>query len=704
MRRVLLGTTTIVAAGMVHAMPAARAGRFVEAVDAPEQPADIDGPDAIREASDTGAFIEASATSAGRWRIRVIRGGPSLNGNYYPEGVLREAVPMFEGVRVFAKSDTEHLAGAGKDVRNLVGALKNAAFVEGTGGNRGEVHADLVLIEPDGPIAVKIREAWERGLTGLFGFSIDARAKAQPKTVGGKRFREAVQFLSVASVDLIVEPGAGGGIIQLLEAKGAVMDRTVIISILEAGGHLRDRDVDSLTDEQLVALMREAAGPRQPDPAPAQPAPPQPAAVTPDDLRMVEARATMRERIARSKLPAAAQTRLAGRFAGLERFTEAEVEDAIRDEAEYLAQFTPTGTVTGLGGQRVHMVESQFEKVEDMLDAFFDPDHAQHRHARSFKECYVVMTGDHRVTGSMRHADEARMREALGSSSFDAVLGDSITRRLVSDYRTPDRYNVWRQLAETVPVNDFRTQERTRFGGYGDLPAVAQAGSYDPLTSPTDEVATYAVTKRGGTEKVTLEMIKNDDVGAIRRIPIALSRAAKRTLGKFVLDFLATNPLVYDGVALFHASRGNLLTVALDKTSFAAGRLAMLKRTEMDSGDRLGIGPANLWVPQDLEETAVDLFRRNTEQDKTFVQSLSPAVIPVWYWTDPDNWFLTADKMDVPTIEIGFLDGNEEPELFVQDMPNVGSMFSNDQLTWKIRHIYGGNAIDDRGFVGSIVP
>ena len=56
--------------------------------------------------------------------------------------------------------------------------------------------------------------------------------------------------------------------------------------------------------------------------------------------------------------------------------------------------------------------------------------------------------------------------------------------------------------------------------------------------------------------------------------------------------------------------------------------------------------------------------------------------------------------MKLPVIEIGFLDGQQDPELFMQDMPNVGSMFSNDQLTYKIRHIYGGNVLVD-GFKGT---
>ena len=61
-------------------------------------------------------------------------------------------------------------------------------------------------------------------------------------------------------------------------------------------------------------------------------------------------------------------------------------------------------------------------------------------------------------------------------------------------------------------------------------------------------------------------------------------------------------------------------------------------------------------------------------------------------------------KIDhITGIEIGFLDGNEEPELFVQDNPTSGSVFTNDQITYKIRHIYGGAVIDYRAFQGSVV-
>ena len=659
--------------------------------------------------SEASAFVEGETGRAGAWRIRVIKAGTSVNRNHYSDAVLREAVQLFEGVRVFAKSDEEHLAGGGRDFRNLIGRLIDPVFVEGASVDAGEIHATLQLIEPDGPVGVKLREAWSRGLASLFGFSIDARATARTRRQNGQEIREAAKFLTVNSVDLIVQPGAGGGIVDLMEAqKETLMTREQIIALLEAAGVLTAGDADALTDDDLQTRLAEALPSPASSPASSRTDTGAGSSSDADHVReavaLVEARADMRERVARSSLPEQAKARVRGRFAEAQSFTEADVDTAIRDEAEYLATVAESGRVRGLGAAaRVEMGESRFEKTSQMLDAFFDRGHKDHRHAGSFKECYVAMTGDTRVTGLMRNCDEALMREALDSSSFTDVLGDAVTRRMLADYRTQGQYDVWRPIANVTRINDFRTQERTRVGGYGDIPAVLEGADYTALTSPTDEMATYAVAKKGGLETVTLEMIKNDDVGVIRRIPIDLSRAAKRTLAKFVLDFIRTNPEIYDEENLFSVAHGNLGSAALSGTSLAAGRLAMLKQQELSSNEQLGIGPKYLWVPADLQETGANLFRRTTENDKTFLQSLSLEVMPVWYWTDVSDWALSADPDDIPSIEVGFLDGEEEPELFTQDSPTHGSMFASDQITYKIRHIYGGAVCDYRGLYKSVV-
>lgn len=649
-------------------------------------------------------FIEAVPAEGdakpSRYLVRVIRAGTSLNNAIYPAAVLREAVPLFNGVRVFAKSDEQHLKGQGKDIRQLVGRLTDAKFVETAAG--GEVQAVLDVFDSS-PVAGMLRESVERDMTDIFGLSIDATGKSKKN---GK-FREAISLTKVDSVDLIIEPGAGGQVIRFAEAhqENPDMLRQQMINDIAARNPKRAEALANASDEEVLTAYREAvavqAGTDQGTGN----------GITREELaehtRMIEARAEARVAIGASKLPAPVQERLVARFAEAASFKAEDVATAIEEERKFLGRLVEGAQVRGLG-EGIEMGEGRAEKVGKMLDDFFD----RSKRTMSFRECYVEITGDRNVTGLMQHVDVQRLREAAGehafreaisAATFGNILGDSITRAMIRDYQGLESYSDWRWLCDIVPVTDFRTQERTRVGGYGNLPEVAENGAYNALTSPGDEKATYALSKRGGTETISLEAIANDDVGLIRRIPMSLATAAGRTLYEFVYEFLNGNGAIYDGVALFHATHANLGTAALDDTSFAAARLAMKQQTELSSNKRLGINLRHLAVPSDLEQTAYDMFVRNTNNDQTFVQSRKPTVHVVDHWTDTNNWYAAADNAQVPLIELGFYGGNEDPEIFVQDLPTQGSLFSNDQIKYKIRHIYNGAVRDYRGFYGAIV-
>ena len=268
-----------------------------------------------------------------------------------------------------------------------------------------------------------------------------------------------------------------------------------------------------------------------------------------------------------------------------------------------------------------------------MLDAFFDH---KDQEVISIKECYIDVTGDTRVTGALKNCDLSRLREARGdrlveaveSSTWAEALGDSLHRRLLSLYKEGSIYDLPTDLVDEVPAVDFRDRKCVTLGGYGDLPTVAESGTYGALTSPGDDDARYKVTKKGGTETITLETIKNDDVGAVMRMPMELNNAAKRTLSKSIYAHLSLNGNIYDGKALFHADHKNLSAGALSATSAAAVRLAQRKQTRMSTNERMGIPPRHLWVPDDLEETAYDLFRRGTNNDPDFVESLRWMIHP----------------------------------------------------------------------------
>ncbi len=675
----------------------------------------------MAEAAIPGGIVEAEGDRRGRWAVRVIRGGLSRNGNFYTADALEGAAPLVEGARVLARSDEDHLRGRDTSVSALVGRIAEASYAAG---GAGEIRGVLELIEPDGPIAAKLREAHAAGMIGsaaakpILGLSIVAAGRGRSATVDGRRVNIVESIERVDSVDLVVEPSAGGAILDLIESvherqQGDDAMRERMKRLVEARlGKARLEALDADDDEGLEALYREAlAAPENPPPdggLTESRVRSLAVGAVDDRVRLIEARAAAREAVAASALPGPAQARLRESFGRAEigGLGADAVKRAIDAERAYLAEIAPAGQVTGLGETRVEVTEGFAEKVGKMWDAFFDPND---KSCVSVKEAYVQCTGDRKVTGRLESCDPAvvreafRLREALSTATMGELLVDAMRKRMLADYRETAIYDGWTKWCSVATTTDFRANHRIRWGGYGDLPGVAEGGAYGPLGSPADEKEDYAVTKRGGTENITLEAIKNDDVMAVQRLPRMLSRAAKRTVSKFAADFLIDNADLQDNVALFHGTHGNLGTAALSGASLAAARLAMVKQTELTSDKKLGIGPRYLLVPFDLEEAAVNIFRRNTENDRTFVQTLSLEVIPVPEFTDANDWFVVADPMDVPTVEIGFLDAETEPQIFVQDSPSVGSLFTNDQITYKIRHIYGGAALDHRGMYKAAV-
>lgn len=671
----------------------------------------------VREALDA-SFREAQDGSI---EVTLIRSGRSGNRNFYPDATLREAAPLFEGVRVFAKSDADHITGKGKDVRNLIGGIYGVRFVEGKTPDTGALVGTFKALDPTEAAVTKMVEAVKRGMQSLLGLSIDADARTRQRKAGSETLREAVKFTKVHSVDLIVEPGAGGGLDRLTEAaadptttnEGTAMPlwKQRMLEAIKAKDPAKHAtiNVDTISDDDLVRMHEAVCGSLVPEPGTQRVVEAQGqgdnAPITRADLQVFELRGAARERINAAKLPQASKDRLQAQIAtaGADRLTEAAVGDLIKAEGDYVARITESGTVrVPMFGNGSIQVQDRSVSIKDMLDAFFDPTHKEHRSVQSLRECYIEITGDRRVTGQLRECDMGRiaeslgvMRESVASTTWGDALGDSITRRMQAVYTGLTNLDAWKRVATWGPVNDFRTQERIRIGGYGNLPAVLQGAAYAALTSPGDDKATYAVTKRGGTEDVTLEAIKNDDVQTLRRIPVELALAAKNTLYEFVFDFFRTNGVIYDTKALYHVDHNNLFTAAFSAAEYATHRLSMLKQTRSGSGKRLATPPKTLLVPFELEEAAFNAFQRATNLDKTFVQSNVPDIIGVNYWTDANDWCTVADTSILPVLEIGFLDGREDPELFVQDAPNAGSMFSNDKLTYKIRHIYGGGVLVD---------
>lgn len=718
-----------------------------------------DQPQPVKEGEGAAA---AKPLTGKKWGVVIIQEGMSKNRNRYQRKALQAAAALYEGAKVY--TDHKDRGTYGRSINDQAGFLKGVSGallgVRESSGQDGSKATGLfalvgTLVVTKAAIRQEMLDAWDEGAENFFGLSHDAMCESVVATdaADGRAFYDVQKIESVSSVDLVSNAAAGGRVLRLVASdtipvsleKDALMLKKMLEAIMGSGNAELKAKLEALgatpNEDQVMAIYAQI-NVKPTTEAVTQPSAAQPVAgvrhVT--EAEWLEQRRDgvqlfLENAVSGTALPDPVKDSLRAKFS--KAITEAVSADnlptrqaitaEVASQVELFGRLAEANIVlpSAAGASRVQSVESRREKVERQLEAFFgvkregtgadvrftlDPKPG----LMSFRQVYVDITGDRNVTGRVQEC--TRLTESLGSATFDQALADVINRRMVAEYAQAGQA-AWRgTIAEVVPATDFRTQHRVRLGGYGNLPTVGQGSPYAALTSPTDEEATYSVAKRGGTEALTIEMIANDDVGAVRRIPQKLARAAFQTLYEFVFDFLATNAAVYDSTALIASGHANLVTSAMTTSNLAALRLKIKNQADMSNSKRVGLKAKYLFVPNDLEELAFYLTQSDRAVPDSSITSTAAAAAPnfvrgqgiapivVDYWTDADNYFLTASVDQAPMIEIAFLGGREEPELFVQDAPNQGSLFANDLITYKIRHIYGGGVLDYRPFAGGIVP
>lgn len=678
-------------------------------------------------AMQVGRVLEAKGTDAagGRvFRVNVIQYGDSRNGRRYPEAVMRKGARVYEGAKVYDHHRTDEELRS-STVSGLVGAIRS---VEASG---GAIEGDLHLLPSAGHIGEMFDVSLEQEAAGgppLIGLSHDIQARWRPVEVAGRRLMEATEILSANSVDVVADPAAGGRATRMVAggttdgSPESKEDTMTIEELLQL--------IDGATPEQRAQALA-GLGITQEDLQKMQASPEAPAAgteeSTTEEEKVPAVAGATESTFTRSGAVGRSVVRLAVEDAGLdarltesfmdqlpERFTEADVAGVIETakrtvETLEKAGLKPTVPSTEVGTEDR---DRKVEAIEKMVSG-------EPGGYTSLKGAYADFTGMPARDLFLEDVNRAILRESyhggqqLGSRASESVdtttwgeaLADAINKRLLKLYQSSQLQDWRRIVSATPPLNDFRSQKRIRIGGYGVLPTVAQGGAYQPLTSPSDEEETYSPAKKGGTEDLTMETIANDDVQAVQRIPRELGISAALTLYRFVFDFFTSNPTLGDGVAWFAAGHNNTDSSAtLAQGTLSTGRRKMREQAKYGVSQHvLGITPRMLLVPPELEEIAFQLATSAVAVPSTAAsasdtpnihQGLEPIVVD--YWTDANDWFLVADPSMFDTVEIGFYQGRQDPELFVQDAPTVGDVFNADKITYKIRHIYGGAPLDHR--------
>lgn len=287
------------------------------------------------------------------------------------------------------------------------------------------------------------------------------------------------------------------------------------------------------------------------------------------------------------------------------------------------------------------------------------------------------------------------------TSDFPVLLENVLYKVLLATYMTtPD---TWKRFCKIGSVQDFRASKRYRMGTFGSLSSLNESGEFVSKSIPDGEKQSLTAGTKGNIIGITRQAIINDDMGAFSSLATMLGRAAALTIEVDVYALLAQNaglgPAMSDGNTLFHAAHNNITAgAAIGSAAIDADRIAMASQKDPSGNEILALTPAVLVLPIGLGGTARQINNGQYDFDVTKFQipnrvgGLFRDIVDTARITGTRR-YLFADPAIAPTIEVAFLDGQQQPFMDVQNGWRV------DGVEWKVREDYGVAAIDFRGAV-----
>lgn len=487
--------------------------------------------------------------------------------------------------------------------------------------------------------------------------------------------------------------------------------------------------------ELLEAALKEPEKTPEPKPKPADTKPADdPTAKLQESLDAMQARVLgniqLAEALAKVELPDECKAVIRRELADKSP-TEAQIQEAITGQVKLVKKLRPEQPT----GRREVLLNEQDKLaggLAGLLECITDEEKTTvGRGFRGLQEAYVRITGDSDLSGRVNLSKVGLEEAALASDTWTNIWQTVGSRRLAKKFAQLP--GIARLIASNIRgTSDFKHLEIGEVGGYGVLPAVAQGGAYTDLGIPGDRKVRYSVSKRGGTVSVTMEAVRNDDIGGIARMIDNLARAARNTEESIVVNSaILANPTWADNVALFAAGRGNLyttknfttdawLTLAAIFDGLWSVTLTDLAASPTDV-ETLGLQPYHMIIGKASKS---GLLQALNARERKVGGAYWDGSAEAEHYTEANEYFhafgeqnervhttnllsisavtavAVANPAEAETIELAYLDDKREPELFRADNPSLGSMFTNDAMDLKIRFILGASVIDPRSFFG----
>lgn len=273
------------------------------------------------------------------------------------------------------------------------------------------------------------------------------------------------------------------------------------------------------------------------------------------------------------------------------------------------------------------------------------------------------------------------------------VFGSVIARTMRDAYQAaPKTFSAW---ARQTTIADFRPVTRVSFDGAVRFEKVNESGEYK-YGSLMEGGETYQLGTFGKIVAFTRQMIINDDLSALERLPMLFGNAAADLESDIVYGILTGNPKMSDGIAVFDAKHNNV-GVANDINVDALSDARTAMRTQKSPGGTLlNLAPNTLLVPAAMETrawqmTSAGYTPNEAGKQNPFVNTLTPVVEARLDAASTSTWYLMASNGRIDTVEYAYLDG--EAGLYTEQAVD----FDVDGMKVKGRLDFAAKAIEYRG-------
>ena len=255
---------------------------------------------------------------------------------------------------------------------------------------------------------------------------------------------------------------------------------------------------------------------------------------------------------------------------------------------------------------------------------------------------------------------EPVLKAAFATHDISNLLGALVNKFLLNGFNAVE--SSWQEISAVRSVNDFKAINLLRLNGDMKFRKIGNAGELK-VAQASDTKRSVAADTYGISTQLTRQDMINDDLNALSQIPQRMGRGAALAMNEAIwTEFQSSNSSYYQAAT---AAAGNALSLSSLKTATTAFR----KLNDPD-GNPLGIAPRVLLVPPELEITAAELMTsallisgNTTKEPNANVLQGRYRVVVSNYLTSSSTWWLAADSVDLPALDVVFLNGQQAPTI-----------------------------------------